>query len=127
DAGCDLARIAAVAERQGDGYRIRGHKVVLSRVEQSDLMVLVARTAPRREGPKRTEGLSLFLIDLREAKGIERTRIRTMFNSQTYELFLNDVEVPADHLIGEEGHGFEPLLHVLTPKRMLTATECIAA
>src|SRR5437867_8641276 len=85
DAGSDLARIATVAERQGDGYRIRGHKVFISRVEQSDLMVPVARAAPRGEGPKRTEGLSLFLVDLREAKGIERTRIRTMFNSQTYE------------------------------------------
>src|SRR5206468_3219137 len=91
----------------------------------SDLMVLVARTAPRGEGPKRTEGLSLFLVDLREAKGIERTRIRTMFNSQTYELFLNDVEVPAGNRIGAEGHGFEPLLHVLNPERILIASECI--
>ena len=125
DAGSDLARIATVAERQGDGYRIRGHKVFISRVEQSDLMVLVARTAPRGEGPKRTEGLSLFLVDLREAKGIERTRIRTMFNSQTYELFLNDVEVPAGNRIGAEGQGFEPLLHVLNPERILIASECI--
>src|SRR2546428_709712 len=125
DAGSDLARIATVAERRGDRYRIRGHKVFISRVEQSDLMVLVARTAPRGEGPKRTDGLSLFLVDLREAKGIERTRIRTMFNSQTYELFLNDVEVPAEHRIGDEGHGFEPLLHVLNPERILIASECI--
>src|SRR2546430_9354918 len=125
DAGSDLTRIATVAKREGDRYRIRGHKVFISRVEQSDLMVLVARTAPLEEGPKRTDGLSLFLVDLREAKGIERTRIRTMFNSQTYELFLNDVEVPADHLIGEGGHGFEPLLHVLNPERILIASECI--
>src|SRR5439155_23974629 len=69
--------------------------------------------------------LSLFLVDLREAKGIERTRIRTMFNSQTYELFLNDVEVPAGNRIGAEGHGFEPLLHVLNPERILIASECI--
>ncbi|HYS74134.1 MAG TPA: acyl-CoA dehydrogenase family protein, partial [Thermoplasmata archaeon] len=78
DAGSDLARIATVAKRDGDRYRIQGHKVFISRVEQSDLMVLVARTSPLEEGAKRTEGLSLFLVDLREAKGIERTRIRTM-------------------------------------------------
>ena len=125
DAGSDLARIATVAERQGDRYRIQGHKVFISRVEQSDLMVLVARTSPLEEGAKRTEGLSLFLVDLREAKGIERTRIRTMFNSQTYELFLNDVEVPVENRIGEEGRGFEPLLHVLNPERILIASECI--
>src|SRR6266540_4863840 len=124
DAGSDLARIATVAERQGDRYRIQGHKVFISRVEQSDLMVLVARTPPLEEGAKRTEGLSLFLVDLREAKGIEHTRIRTMFNSQTYELFLNDVEVPVENRIGEEGRGFEPLLHVLNPERILIASEC---
>ena len=125
DAGSDLARIATVAERTGDVYRIRGHKVFISRVEQSDLMVLVARTTPHTDGAKGTEGLSLFLVDLREAKGIERTRIRTMFNSQTYELFLNDVEVPAGNRIGAEGQGFEPLLHVLNPERILIASECI--
>ena len=125
DAGSDLTRITMVAERTGDRYRIRGRKVFISRVEQSDLMVLVARTAPVAEGAKRTEGLSLFLVDLREAKGIEHTRIRTMFNSQTYELFLSDVEVPAANLIGEEGRGFESLVHVLNPERILIASECI--
>src|SRR5207245_8267423 len=125
DAGSDLARIATVAERRGDSYRIRGHKVFISRVEQSDLMLLVARTAPRGEGSKRTEGLSLFVVDLQTATGLERTRIRTMFNSQTYELFLNDVEVPAEDRIGAEGQGFEPLLHVLNPERILIASEGI--
>ncbi len=125
DAGSDLTRIATVAKREGDRYRIRGHKVFISRVEQSDLMVLVARTAPLEEGPKRTDGLSLFLVDLREAKGIERTPIRTMFNSQTYELFLNDLEVPVENRIGEEGRGFEVLLHVLNPERILIASECL--
>ena len=125
DAGSDLTRIATVAKREGDRYRIRGHKVFISRVEQSDLMVLVARTAPLEEGPKRTDGLSLFLVDLREAKGIERTPIRTMFNSQTYELFLNDLEVPVENRIGEEGRGFEVLLHVLNPERVLVASECL--
>ena len=125
DAGSDLTRIATVAKREGDRYRIRGHKVFISRVEQSDLMVLVARTAPLEEGPKRTDGLSLFLVDLREAKGIERTPIRTMFNSQTYELFLNDLEVPVENRIGEEGRGFEVLIHVLNPERILIASECL--
>ena len=125
DAGSDLTRIATVAKREGDRYRIRGHKVFISRVEQSDLMVLVARTTPLEEGPKRTDGLSLFLVDLREAKGIERTPIRTMFNSQTYELFLNDLEVPVENRIGEEGRGFEVLIHVLNPERILIASECL--
>jgi acyl-CoA dehydrogenase len=125
DAGSDLTRIATVAQREGEAYRIQGRKVFISRVEQSDLMVLVARTSPLGEGAKRTEGLSLFLVDLREAKGIDRTRIRTMFNSQTYELFLNDLVVPAENRIGEEGRGFEYLLHVLNPERILIASECI--
>ena len=125
DAGSDLTRIATTAERDGDRYRIRGRKVFISRVEQSALMVLVARTAGPASGGKRTEGLSLFLIDLRKAKGLERTRIPTMSNSQTYEVFLNDVEVPAENRIGEEGHGFEYLLHVLNPERILLASECL--
>jgi alkylation response protein AidB-like acyl-CoA dehydrogenase len=124
DAGSDLTRITTTAERSGDRYRIRGRKVFISRVEQSDLMVLVARTTPANEA-KRTEGLSLFLIDLRDATGIEHTRIPTMFNSQTYELFLNDVEVPAGNRFGDEDRGFEYLLHVLNPERILLASECI--
>ncbi len=123
--GSDLTRISTTARREGDRYIIRGNKVFISRVEQSDLMVLVARTAEPQAGAKRTEGLSLLLVDLREAKGLERTRIRTMFNSQTYELFLNDLEVPAPNLIGEEGRGFDALLHVLNPERVLIASECL--
>ena len=125
DAGSDLTRISTTAERRGDGYVIRGRKVFISRVEQTDLMVLVARTAARASGDQRREGLSLFLIDLRKAKGIERNRIPTMSNSQTYELFLNDVEVPAESRIGEEGRGFDYLLHILNPERILLASECI--
>ena len=125
DAGSDLTRIATTANRTGDVYRIRGRKVFISRVEQSDLMVLVARTAAPAAGAKPMEGLTLFLVDLREAKGIERTRIRTMFNSQTYELFLSDVEVPVGNVIGEAGRGFDHLLHVLNPERILIASECV--
>src|SRR5439155_645658 len=125
DAGSDLTRITTFAEHEGDRYRIRGRKVFISRVEQSDLMVLVARTSPLEEGAKRTEGLSLFLVDLREAKGIGHTPIRTMFNSQTYELSLDDLEVPAENRIGEEGKGFGVLVHVLNPERILIASECL--
>ena len=117
DAGSDLTRIATTANRSGDVYRIRGRKVFISRVEQSDLMVLVARTAAPAAGAKPTEGLTLFLV--------ERTRIRTMFNSQTYELFLSDVEVPVGNVIGEAGRGFDHLLHVLNPERILIASECV--
>ena len=125
DAGSDLTRITTLAERDGDRYRIRGRKVFISRVEQSDLMVLVARTSPLEEGAKRTEGLTLFLVDLREAKGIQHTPIRTMFNSQTYELSLDGLEVPAENRIGEEGKGFGVLVHVLNPERILIASECL--
>ncbi|HYM41000.1 MAG TPA: acyl-CoA dehydrogenase family protein [Thermoplasmata archaeon] len=125
EAGSDTARIRTTARPRGDGYVVSGRKMFVSRVEQSDLMVLVARTAPLDEVAGRTKGLSLFLLDLREAKGIERTRVRTMFNSQTYEVFFNDVEIPGDARIGEEGRGFEYLLHVLNPERMLIASECL--
>ena len=125
EAGSDTARIRTTARREGDRYVVNGRKMFISRVEQSDLMVLVARTSPLDESAGRTRGLSLFLVDLRGAKGIEHTRVRTMFNSQTYELFLNDVEIPADALIGEEGRGFDYLLHVLNPERILIASECL--
>ncbi len=125
EAGSDSTRIRTSARRQGDRYLVNGRKMFISRVEQSDLMVLVARTSPLDEEAGKTKGLSLFLVDLREAKGIEHARVRTMFNSQTYELFLNDVEVPAENLLGEEGRGFEYLLHVLNPERILIASECL--
>ena len=125
EAGSDTSRIRTAARREGDRYVVNGRKMFISRVEQSDLMVLVARTSPLDEAAGRTKGLSLFLVDLRKAKGLEHTRVRTMFNSQTYEVFLHDVEVPADALIGEEGRGFEYLLHVLNPERILIASECL--
>ncbi len=125
EAGSDTVRIRTSARREGDRYVVTGRKMFISRVEQSDLMVLVARTSPLDEAAGRTKGLSLFLVDLREAKGIDHTRIRTMFNSQTYEVFFNDVELPADALLGEEGRGFEYLLHVLNPERILIASECL--
>ena len=125
EAGSDSTRIRTTARREGDRYVVNGRKMFISRVEQSDFMVLVARTSPLDEAAGRTKGLSLFLVDLREAQGIEHTRVRTMFNSQTYEVFLNDVAVPASALIGEEGRGFEYLLHVLNPERILIASECL--
>lgn len=125
EAGSDTARIRTTAHREGDRYVVSGRKMFISRVEQSDLLVLVARTSPLDEAAGRTRGLSLFLVDLREAQGIEHTRVRTMFNSQTYEVFFNEVEIPADALIGEEGRGFDVLLHVFNPERILIASECL--
>ncbi len=125
EAGSDTARIRTAAKRTADGYVLSGRKMFVSRVEQSDLMVVAARTSPLDETAGRTKGLSLFLIDLRQTEGIERHRVRTMFNSQTYEVFFNDVRVPRDALIGEEGRGFEYLLHVLNPERILIASECL--
>lgn len=125
ESGSDLTRIQTLARREGDHYVVEGKKVFISRVEQSDLMVLVARTSPRESGEHRKEGLSLFLVDLRASRGIDHHRIRTMFNSQTYEVFLHDVEIPAENRIGEEGRGFEYLLHVLNPERVLIASECL--
>jgi alkylation response protein AidB-like acyl-CoA dehydrogenase len=123
--GSDSTSISTFAEKRGDTYLIRGHKVFISRVEQSDLMILVARTTPLREAAKKTDGISLFLVPLNEAKGIERRRLKMMFNSQTYELFIDGLEVPAENLIGREGDGFRYLLGVLNPERILLASECI--
>lgn len=124
DAGSDLTEVTTFARREGDRYLVRGKKIFISRVEQSDLLVLVARTTPR-DPSRTTEGLSLFLVDLRHTQGITHHRIETMFNSQTYELFFDEVEIPVGHRIGDEGHGFEYLLHVLNPERILIASECI--
>lgn len=123
--GSDSTSISTLAERKGDSYHVRGHKVFISRVEQSDLMMLVARTTPLEDVKKKTDGISLFLVHLAEAKGIERKRLEMMFNSQTYELFIDDLVIPAGNLIGQEGEGFRYLLHVLNPERVLLASECI--
>ncbi|MDO8901805.1 MAG: acyl-CoA dehydrogenase family protein [Phenylobacterium sp.] len=126
-AGTDTTAITTQAVRKGDTYVINGQKVWISRAEHSDLMVLLARTTPRGETAKKTEGLSVFLIDMREAvgRGLTIKPIRTMFNHATTELFFDDLEIPASCLIGEEGKGFRYILDGMNAERILIAAECI--
>ena len=125
--GTDTLSLRTVAVREGDRYVVNGQKIWTSRVEHSDLMLLLARTTPRERTPKRTEGLSVFLVDLREAKGAGLTvrPIRTMMNHATTEVFFDDVRVPAQNLIGEEGRGFRYILSGMNAERILIAAECI--
>ena len=125
EAGSESTRIKTSAKKHGDKYVIRGHKVFISRMEQTDLVVLAARTTPYSDVKKKTDGISLFLVELRNAKGLDVHRIETMFNSQTYEVFIDGLEVPVQNLIGEEGDGFKCILDVLNPERILLASECI--
>lgn len=124
-AGSESTKIRTSAERIGDHYVVKGHKVFISRVENSDLMVLVARTTPYEKVEKKTDGISLFLVPLEGAKEIESHRLKMMFNSQTYELFIDELKVPAENLIGEEGKGFRYLLNILNPERILLSAECV--
>ena len=126
-AGTDTTRLKTTAVRRGDSYMISGQKVWTSRVQHSDLMILLARTTPVSEVPKRSDGLSLFLIDLRESigRGLEVRPIANMVNHETNELFFSDLEVPAENLIGIEGAGFRYLLDGLNAERALIAAECI--
>lgn len=125
EAGSDTSRIKTFAAKNGNKYVINGEKIFASRVEFSDLMLLVARTTPYDKVVKKTDGISLFLVDLRNSEGIESKRIKTMFNSQTYQLFMNDLKVPEANLIGEEGKGFRHILHALDPERILLSGESI--
>ncbi|MDP3488864.1 MAG: acyl-CoA dehydrogenase family protein [Phenylobacterium sp.] len=126
-AGTDTTAITTQAVRKGDTYVINGQKVWISRAEHSDLMVLLARTTPREQTAKKTEGLSVFLLDMREAvgRGLTIKPIRTMFNHATTELFFDDLEIPASSLIGEEGKGFRYILDGMNAERILIAAECI--
>ena len=125
--GTDTTAIRTTARREGDLYRVNGQKVWTSRAEHSDLMLLLARTTPRDEVARRTEGLSVFLVDMREAlgKGLTIRPIRTMINHATTEVFLDDLAIPADSLIGEEGRGFRYILSGMNAERILIAAECI--
>lgn len=123
--GTDTTKITTFAEKQGDRYVVNGQKVWISRVPHSDLMLLLARTTPLSEVRSKTEGLSVFLLDLREAKGLTVRPIRNMVNHETSELFFSDVEVPAENLIGEEGKGFRYILDGMNAERILIAAECI--
>jgi len=125
--GSDTTQMKTTATRKGDCFVVRGQKVWISRAEHSDLLLLVARTTPVDQVRKRTEGLSVFLVDLRTAvgRGLTIRPIRTMMNHATTELFFDDLEIPADALVGEEGHGFRYLIDGLNAERILIAAECI--
>jgi acyl-CoA dehydrogenase len=126
NAGSDTTRIATRAERRGDGYVVNGQKIWTSRAEHSDLMVLLARTSPAAEVARRTDGLSVFLIDMRGRGEQLRIRpIKTMMNHATTEVFFTDLELPAEALIGEEGEGFRYILDGMNAERILIAAECI--
>ncbi len=127
DAGTDTTKIKTTATRNGDHYVIRGQKVFISRVPHSDLMILLARTTPRDQVQRKSEGLSVFLVDLREAvgNGLEVHPIGTMMNHDTNALFFDNLEVPAENLIGEEGRGFRYILDGMNAERILIAAECI--
>lgn len=127
EAGTDTTSITTTAQCRGDRYVVNGRKVFISRIQHSDLMLLLARTTPPEETRKKSEGLSIFLVDLREAIGQRLTveRIPIMFNNETNRLFFDNLEIPAANLIGEEGRGFRYLLDGLNPERILIAAECI--
>ena len=124
-AGTDTTSLRTTARRDGDSYIVNGQKVFISRVQHSDLMLLLARTTPRSEVRKKSDGLSLFLLDLRELQGISVNPLRTMVNHETNEVFFDDVRVPASALIGEEGRGFRYVLTGMNAERILVASECI--
>lgn len=126
-AGTDTTSISTMAVRDGDSYIVNGQKVWISRAEHSDLMVLLARTTPLSEVAKKSDGLSVFLVDMKQAKmqGMTIRPIRTMINHATTELFFENVPIPAANLIGEEGKGFKYILSGMNAERILIASECI--
>ncbi|MGJ7916471.1 acyl-CoA dehydrogenase family protein [Massilia sp. LXY-6] len=125
--GTDTTKIKTTAVRKGDKYVINGQKVWISRIQHSDLMILLARTTPLSEVTKKSEGMSIFVVDLREAigKGLSVQPILNMVNHETNELFFENLEIPAENLIGEEGKGFKYILDGLNAERTLIAAECI--
>ena len=123
--GSDTTKLKTTAVRRGDRYVVNGQKVFTSRVQQSDIMLLLARTTPLDQVKKKSEGLSVFLVDLHDAKGLTVTPIDTMMNHSTNQLFFDDLEVPAENLIGEEGKGFRYILDGMNAERILIAAECV--
>ncbi|MGE5501540.1 MAG: acyl-CoA dehydrogenase family protein [Ignavibacteriales bacterium] len=126
-AGTDTTRISTFARREGDKYIVNGQKIWISRAEHSDLMVLLCRTTPREQAKKPSDGMSVLLVDMREAvgKGLTIRPIRTMLNHATTELFFDNLEVPVENLIGEEGQGFRYIIDGMNAERILIASECI--
>jgi acyl-CoA dehydrogenase len=125
--GSDTTNLRTVAVRKGDRYVVNGQKVWISRVQHSDLMILLARTTPLSEVAKKSEGLSIFIVDLRQAigHGLTVRPIANMVNHETNELFFDNLEIPAENLIGQEGRGFRHILDGLNAERALIAAECI--
>src|SRR6202011_2237820 len=126
--GTDTSSLKTFARREGnDSYVVNGQKIWTSRAEYSDLMILLARTTQKEQAAKRTDGLSVFIVDMREAKkaGLSIRPIRTMMNHSTTEVFFTDMKVPAENLIGEEGKGFRYILSGMNTERILIASECV--
>ncbi|MFV0383477.1 acyl-CoA dehydrogenase family protein [Paracoccus sp. (in: a-proteobacteria)] len=125
--GTDTTQLKTTAVRKGDRYVINGQKVWISRVQHSDLMILLARTTPLAEVTKKSQGMSIFIVDIKEAmkSGMEVKPIANMVNHETNELFFDNLEIPAENLIGEEGQGFKYILTGLNAERTLIAAECI--
>jgi acyl-CoA dehydrogenase len=125
--GTDTTKIRTTAVKKGDRYVVNGQKVWISRVQHSDLMILLARTTPVDPSAKKSEGMSIFLVDIRDAvrQGMAVKPIANMVNHETNELFFDNLEIPADNLIGQEGKGFKYILDGLNAERTLIAAECI--
>jgi acyl-CoA dehydrogenase len=123
-AGTDTTKLKTVAVKKGDRYVINGQKVWTSRLQHSDLMILLARTTPLAEVKRKSEGMSVFLVETK-SKGLEVKPIRNMVNHETNQVFIDNLEVPAENLIGEEGKGFRYILDGLNAERILIAAECI--
>ena len=124
--GTDTLSLRTTAVREGnESYLVNGQKIWTSRAEHSDLMLLLARTTPRDQVRRRTDGLSVFIVDMRNAKGLTIQPIRTMMNHATTQVFFDNMRVPADNLIGEEGQGFRYILSGMNAERILIAAECI--
>src|SRR5215472_16778145 len=123
--GSDTTKLQTTAIKQGDRYVVNGQKMFISRVLQSDMMLLLARTTPVDEVKRRTDGLSVFLIDIRNLKGFEVRPLRMMMNHSTNALFFDGVEIPADSLIGQEGKGFTYILDGMNAERILVASDSL--
>jgi len=125
--GTDTTSLTTVARRDGDRYIVNGQKIWTSRAEHSDVMLLLARTTPRAEVTKKTEGLSTFIVDMRDALGAGMTirPIRTMMNHNSCEVFFDNLSIPASALLGQEGKGFRYILDGMNAERLLIAAECI--
>ncbi|OYU86092.1 MAG: acyl-CoA dehydrogenase [Bradyrhizobiaceae bacterium PARB1] len=125
--GTDTSSLKTTARREGDHYIVNGQKIWTSRAEHSDLMLLLARTTPKDKATRRTDGLSVFIVDMKAAlgNGLTIRPIRTMMNHSTTEVFFDNMKVPAENLVGEEGKGFRYILSGMNAERILIASECI--